>query len=141
MLANAPMALEFPIELSITRLHVNHPVFTAYIRDITERRQIEQNRSLQMKDDFIANVSHQLRTPIFSIRGFLELLLKGKVKEEAVQQEFLGRAYDESSRLMLLVDNLLICRSWKAAFAFRNERVGVEFSYRRRVKVIATVGG
>jgi PAS domain S-box-containing protein len=100
---------EFPIELSITRLQLERPIVTAYIRDITERKQMEkaEQELAQMKDDFIANVSHQLRTPIFSIRGFLDLLLKGKVKEETVQQEFLSRAYEESDKLMLLVDNLL----------------------------------
>lgn len=100
---------EFPIEVSVTRLQLDHPIFTAYIRDITERKQIEkaEQELVQMKNEFVANVSHQLRTPIFSIRGFLELLLKGKVKEETVQQEFLGRAYAESDRLMLLVNNLL----------------------------------
>ena len=52
-------------------------------------------------------MSHQLRTPIASIKGFLELLLQGKAKEPNIQQEFLTRAAQDANRLMALVNELL----------------------------------
>ena len=79
------------------------------VRDITERKRVEEAREelTQIKDDFIASASHELRTPVHSLMGFLELLLKGKVKDPAVQQEFLMRATQEMERLAALVNDLL----------------------------------
>ena len=79
------------------------------VRDITERKRAEEaeRELMQMKDDFIANVSHQLRTPLYSINGFLELLVKGKVDDPGVQREFLTRASQDAHRLTALVNDLL----------------------------------
>jgi len=79
------------------------------VRDISERVGVEEARKelMRMKDEFIVNVSHQLRTPLQSIKGFLELLLGGKVEDPAVQQEFLTRAAQDADRLMALVNDLL----------------------------------
>jgi PAS domain S-box-containing protein len=79
------------------------------VRDITERKRAEEAEKelVQMKEDFIASVSHELRTPVHSLMGFLELLLKGKVKDPAVQQEFLIRAFQEAERLAALVNDVL----------------------------------
>jgi PAS domain S-box-containing protein len=86
---------------------VTHAVVVSL--DITKRKRVEEAEKelMQMKDDFIANVSHELRTPLASIRGYLELFLKGKVKDPAVQQEFLTRAAQDADRLTALVNDLL----------------------------------
>ena len=60
-----------------------------------------------MREDFIANASHQLRTPITSLKGFLELLVKDLVPDPAVRTEFIARAYEDIKRLAVLVNNLL----------------------------------
>ena len=44
------------------------------ILDVTQERELDR-----MKSDFIANTSHELRTPLHSIRGFVKLILDGKV--------------------------------------------------------------
>ena len=77
--------------------------------DITERKRAEEAEKelMRMKDDFVANVSHELRTPLSSVKGFLDLLRKGKVKDPAVQQEFLNRAAQDADRLTALVNDLL----------------------------------
>ena len=77
--------------------------------DITERKRVEEaeRELMQMKDDFVANVSHELRTPLSSVKGFLDLLRKGKVKDPAVQHEFLTRAAQDADRLTALVSDLL----------------------------------
>lgn len=101
---------EIPIELAITPVPLEKSkVFAIFLRDITERKRTKQAEKelMQMKDDLIANVSHQLRTPLSSIKGFLELLLKGKVNDPAIQEEFLTRAMEDAEHLLSLVNYLL----------------------------------
>ncbi|KRW90860.1 histidine kinase [Alicyclobacillus tengchongensis] len=71
------------------------------VNDVSEWRRLERMRS-----EFVANVSHELKTPIAAIRGFPETLLGGGVDEEA-QQKFLQTIYDESMRMGNLVSDLL----------------------------------
>lgn len=72
------------------------------MHDITELIRLEQVRK-----DFVANVSHELKTPITSIKGFSEMLLDGVVEERAMRQEFYEIMYKESNRLQLLIEDLL----------------------------------
>lgn len=71
--------------------------------DITEFKNLEL-----MRKDFVANVSHELKTPITSIRGFAETLVDGEVEDKESVKEFTGIIYEESKRLQVLIDDLLI---------------------------------
>lgn len=73
------------------------------IYDITEFKQLEV-----MRKDFVANVSHELKTPITSIRGFAETLLDGAQEDEKAREHFLEIIFKESKRIQLLIDDLLI---------------------------------
>lgn len=70
--------------------------------DISELKKLEK-----MRKDFVANVSHELKTPMTSIKGFAETLLDGAMDDQKVLKEFLGIIYDESNRLQYLIDDLL----------------------------------
>ncbi|SFJ13033.1 two-component system, OmpR family, phosphate regulon sensor histidine kinase PhoR [Halobacillus dabanensis] len=70
--------------------------------DITELKHLEQ-----MRKDFVANVSHELKTPITSIRGFSETLLDGAMKDEKMLEQFLHIILRESGRLQSLIQDLL----------------------------------
>ncbi|MRH42886.1 PAS domain-containing protein [Aquibacillus halophilus] len=70
--------------------------------DITELKRSEQTRK-----DFVANVSHELKTPMTSIRGFAETLLDGAMEEEELREQFLTIILNESQRLQTLVHDLL----------------------------------
>ena len=72
------------------------------LHDVTRERELEQ-----MQKDFVSTVSHELRTPLFSIKGFVDLILKGKVPDPAVQQEFLTRVAQQADQLSAIVSNLL----------------------------------
>lgn len=101
---------EFFVELTMAPIPLEgSPMYTAYLRDITQRKQAEQAEKelMQMKDEFIASVSHELRTPLYSIKGFVDLLRQGKVKEPKVRQEFLDRVAQDVKRLTTLVNDLL----------------------------------
>ena len=71
------------------------------IFDITEREKAEQ-----MRREFTANVSHELKTPLQSIYGSAELLTDGMVKEEDVPR-FAGRILSESKRMIALVEDII----------------------------------
>ncbi|KHD86446.1 two-component system histidine kinase PnpS [Heyndrickxia ginsengihumi] len=72
------------------------------LHDITDIRRLEKIRS-----EFVANVSHELKTPITSIKGFAETLLDGAIQDEETCQSFLKIIYDESDRLHRLISDIL----------------------------------
>ena len=72
----------------------------------SEERGKAQREAERMRQEFTANVSHELKTPLQSISGYAELLKSGMVKEEDVQQ-FAERIYSESQRMITLVNDIL----------------------------------
>ena len=68
------------------------------------------NRQLKLarqKTDFVSNVSHELKTPLTSIRMFSELLAEGRVTDPAKQRSYLGIITAETARLTRLINNVL----------------------------------
>ena len=61
----------------------------------------------RLKADFVANVSHDLKTPLSVIRMFGETLEMGRVRDEATRQEYYRVITRESERLSRLIDNVL----------------------------------
>lgn len=59
------------------------------------------------KTTFVSNVSHELKTPLTSIRMYAEMLTEGRVKDEAKRGEYLKVIVDQSQRLTRLVNNVL----------------------------------
>ena len=71
------------------------------ILDVTEKENLEK-----MRREFTSNVSHELKTPLTSIRGAAEMLASGLVKPEDTQ-EFAGTICKETNRLVTLIDDIL----------------------------------
>ncbi len=71
------------------------------LRDVTQERALARTRR-----ELVANVSHELKTPVAAIRGFLELMEDESMPAEA-RQEFLGLMNSEAARLQRLVDEQL----------------------------------
>ncbi len=104
----------FVLPMRIDRKHLEvtgAPIFSGgknwkgivlVFHDITDLKHLEQ-----MRKDFVANVSHELKTPITSIRGFSETLLDGAMKDEAMLEQFLQIILKESGRLQSLIQDLL----------------------------------
>ena len=67
-------------------------------------RQIRLNR---MKNDFIATVSHELKTPLASMRALVDTLLEGNIRDEAQGREYLRLTARENERLSRMIDNFL----------------------------------
>ncbi|MGM0378411.1 MAG: ATP-binding protein [Bacillota bacterium] len=70
--------------------------------DITEMKKLEK-----MRTDFVANVSHELKTPLTSIRGFIETLKNGAINKKEVRDKFLNIIDVEASRLSSLISDIL----------------------------------
>ena len=69
--------------------------------DVTQSEQAEQRRR-----EFTANVSHELKTPLQSISGYSELLMRDMARKEDVQP-FAQRIYSETQRLIQLVEDII----------------------------------
>ncbi|MDR6226613.1 two-component system histidine kinase PnpS [Desmospora profundinema] len=74
----------------------------AVLHDITAIRRLEK-----MRTEFVANVSHELKTPVTSLRGFAETLLDGAAEDPQMRREFLEIIHRESLRLERLIGDLL----------------------------------
>jgi len=72
------------------------------LQEVTEIRRLERMRS-----EFVANVSHELKTPVAAVKGFAETLLGGGVKDEKTARSFLQIIYDENERLNRLIGDIL----------------------------------
>jgi two-component system, OmpR family, phosphate regulon sensor histidine kinase PhoR len=81
-----------------------------------------ERRASELKSDFIANVSHELKTPLSLIRMFAEMLTGGRVRDEAKAKEYAEIIQRESERLTHLIDNVLDfarIERGKVAYTFR----------------------
>lgn len=102
LVLNAPV--ERVLEISLV------PIFAGYewlgivivLHDISEIRRLERVRS-----EFVANVSHELKTPIASVKGFTETLLRDNLNDKEIAKSFLQIIFDESERLNRLINDIL----------------------------------
>lgn len=72
------------------------------LHDVTDMKRVEQ-----MRVDFVANASHELKTPLASLSGFIETL-QGPAKDDAdAQERFLGIMGEQATRMQRLIEDLL----------------------------------
>jgi protein-histidine pros-kinase len=109
---------EFPAEASISKLEIEGElIFTVILRDITERKRVEQtlqekNVELEQaslaKDRFLASMSHELRTPLNAIIGFTgTLLMKLPGPLTADQEKQLKTIQGSARHLLSLINDIL----------------------------------
>lgn len=93
-----------PVRLYMTPMTKDGAVVgaVALVEDITELRRLEQVRT-----DFAANVSHELKTPLTSIKGFVETLQNGAIANPETAQKFLKIIMLEADRLTRLINDIL----------------------------------
>ena len=89
----------------------------AMVEDITEIRRLEQVRT-----DFVANVSHELKTPLTSIRGFVETLENGAIDNPEMAHKFLRIIMLETERLTRLINDILSISKLESG----NDEVSIE---------------
>ena len=73
-----------------------------------KQKEIDELRKLEtFRKEFIANVSHELKTPIFAAQGFIHTLLEGALYDKNVRDKFLKKAAKSMDGLDMLVEDLL----------------------------------
>ena len=72
------------------------------LRDTTRERELQQQ-----KNDFVSSVTHELRTPLASIRAYVEMLVDGDAETEAERQEYCEIVQGEAERLSSMIDSIL----------------------------------
>lgn len=71
------------------------------------RKEIATLKSLEeYRKNYVGNISHELKTPIFSIQAYLHTLLEGGIYDEKINMEYLKRAADNTERLQNIVEDL-----------------------------------
>ncbi|MDR2035045.1 MAG: ATP-binding protein [Helicobacteraceae bacterium] len=76
-------------------------------RERIERELSEKTRLMDMRREFSANVSHELKTPLTSIYGYAEMLCNDMVKR-GDKREFFGKIKDEAARLIALIEDIIM---------------------------------
>lgn len=72
------------------------------LHDVTETKRLER-----LRQDFVANVSHEMKTPLTAIRGFAETLLEGALEDQENRGGFVERIKAQAERLDSLIDDTL----------------------------------
>ncbi|UCE23295.1 MAG: hypothetical protein JSU74_08290, partial [Candidatus Zixiibacteriota bacterium] len=72
------------------------------VRDMSRERKLAQ-----LRNDFVSNVTHELKTPLTSIRMFAETMLMGRAKNTSDQREYLSAIVNESDKLTRLINTVL----------------------------------
>jgi two-component system phosphate regulon sensor histidine kinase PhoR len=96
------------LSVAATPVSAGGVLLTAH--DITERVHLDE-----MRRDFVANVSHEIKTPLTAIRGYAETLKEGALDEPEVAAKFTGRILAQCGRLEELLSDLLPLARMEAA--------------------------
>lgn len=96
----------------INELDLEHPLDNTVYEELTpllesmDRQNKEKEAVANMRKEFSANVSHELKTPLTSISGYAEIMMNGLVKPEDMKG-FSERIYHEASRLIVLIEDII----------------------------------
>lgn len=99
--------------------------FVFLIQDITEAQRLED-----MRREFVANVSHELKTPLTSIKSYTETILDGMIEDREMTERFLTVVNSEADRMTRLVRDLLQLSNFDA------RRVDLDFEYHDYVALL-----
>lgn len=93
-------------------ISINEKLFENAERDVmrwanSQNQQIEELKTLEnYRREFLGNVSHELKTPIFNIQGYLHTLLDGALYDDEINRKYLLRASKNVDRLQTIVEDL-----------------------------------
>ena len=90
------------MEFNVRIRRMDDGLIMVLLLDMTLQRNLEKVRR-----DFVANVSHELRSPLTSLAGFIETILVNEVRDWPTQERFLKIMEEEAGRMSRLIDDLL----------------------------------
>ena len=103
------------------------------IEDITNIRKLEQ-----MRTEFVSNVTHELKTPLTSIRGFVDTLRNGAIEDTRIAKRFLEIIEVEAERLQRLIQDILLLSEIETKDGLWDENIE-ELSVRSVIQEIADI--
>lgn len=103
-------------KLNPTADHLNHTLGSTNLMDVnnevvewakTTQTKLRDLKTLESyRKSYVGNISHELKTPIFSIQGFLYTLLDGGLYDESINRKYIERAAINADRLQTIVEDL-----------------------------------
>lgn len=99
-------------DFSIDRVSLDEDFLRAARQDmmawaIERRKEIEQLKKMETyRKEFVGNVSHELKTPIFNIQGYIFTLLDGGMEDPSINRDYLERASRSVERMITIVEDL-----------------------------------
>ena len=94
---------------------INHPITTDMETLTREVKKFATNKKLEIemlqvreeyRREFLGNVSHELKTPLFTVQGYISTLLEGGLKDKSIRKKYLRRAEKGVERLIYIVQDL-----------------------------------
>lgn len=95
------------------RFQYNNDVIDAVSRDVEQwaedqsKEILELQSNAQYRKEFLGNVSHELKTPVFNIQGYISTLLDGGLNDPKIAEKFLHKALENTERMELLINDLM----------------------------------
>lgn len=105
------------------------------LRKISEENQRIEN----LRKEFVANVTHELNTPLTSISGFVETLQDGAAEDPEIRSKFIDIIAIESSRLKRLIEDLLVLSEIENKKEAAPEKIDVKRSITDTVEIIRPI--
>ncbi|MFK5877998.1 MAG: ATP-binding protein [Flavobacteriaceae bacterium] len=96
-------------DLENTALTTNMETLSAEVKKFAEEKQVEiasLNERESYRREFLGNVSHELKTPLFTVQGYLLTLLDGAINDDTISEKYLQRANKGVERLVAIVKDL-----------------------------------
>ena len=122
-----PSPLDDNIQLEYTITRFGGGEWLVLVRDVTRLHNLEQ-----MRKDFVANVSHELKTPLTVLKGYLETLIDTAPPEQKRMQRALLQMNQQSQRMEALINDLLLLARLEGTEADKhNQRVALAPMLRR----------
>jgi two-component system phosphate regulon sensor histidine kinase PhoR len=104
---------------------------------VVARDTTEMTRLADMRRDFVANVSHELKTPLAAIRGYAETLRDGALDEPPTARRFTARILEHCRRLQALLDDLLTLSRLESVAPAASEPVDLNAVVQRAVDLLS----
>ncbi|MDZ7671627.1 MAG: ATP-binding protein [Halanaerobiales bacterium] len=98
--------------------------------DVTRLKKLEE-----MRKDFVANVSHELKTPLTSIKGYADTIIENKISEFETIEKFVGIISKEATRLNLLINDLLDLSKLEANY-FELKPENIDYIYEKPLRIL-----
>ena len=119
------MAVAFVAVIAAISVQGYFLIIKPYSEKLSEmEKAIEESRKAEaIRKEFVANVSHELKTPLTSISGFIETLQEGAAEDPEIRTKFIDIIAIETSRLKRLINDLLVHLRYRKQALFRMREV------------------